>query len=273
MMSETQTTAVHSSDGTAIAYELHGDGPGVILIDGAMCARDFGPMRPLCTQLDDDFTVLIYDRRGRGRSADTAPFDVEREIDDIEALLDALLESTGTSCAAPALVGISSGGALALRAAARLNGRVREVVVYEPPFMPDAASAGAREYTAALTKALDAGDRDAAVALFLARVGMPAEAIAGMRTSPAWQGMTAIAPTLAYDDAVMGDSSVPAELIASITAPILALAGGASPSTLQFSAREVADTARDGAFDVLAGQRHDADAAVLAARIREFLRP
>ncbi|QDZ15077.1 alpha/beta fold hydrolase [Humibacter ginsenosidimutans] len=272
-MSETTTTAVHSADGTAIAYELHGDGPGVILIDGAMCFRGAGPMRGLSAQLDDDFTVLTYDRRGRGQSSDTAPFGVDRELDDLDALLEPLLDSTGTGCAAPALLGISSGAALALRAAAHLGDRIRSVVVYEPPFMPEPFVAGASDYTAALGAALAAGDRDRAVALFLGRVGMPEQAIAGMQQSPAWQGMTAIAPTLAYDDAQLGDSRVPTEIVARIAAPVLALAGGASPEMLQYGAREVAASARNGAFDVLPEQGHDVDAAVLAAGIREFLRP
>ncbi|MHA7985384.1 alpha/beta fold hydrolase [Rathayibacter sp. CAU 1779] len=272
-MSETSLTAVRSADGTAIAYDVHGDGPGVILIDGAMCFRDSGPMRPLCTQLSDDFTVLMYDRRGRGESGDTAPYHVDRELDDLDSLLDALLDSTGTTCAAPALVGVSSGAALALRAAARLGDRIRAVVVYEPPFMPEPLAAGAHAYTEALGAALAAGDRDRAVALFLGRVGMPEQAIAGMQQSPAWQGMAGIAPTLAYDDAVMGDSRIPTDLVADITAPVLALAGGASPDMMQYGARSVADAARNGAFEVLPGQGHDADAAALAGGIREFLRP
>ncbi|NNC11974.1 alpha/beta hydrolase [Planctomonas sp. JC2975] len=272
-MSETSLTAVRSADGTAIAYEAHGDGPGVILIDGAMCFRDSGPMRPLCTQLNDDFTVLMYDRRGRGESGDTAPYDVDRELDDLDSLLDVLLESTGTACAAPALLGMSSGAALTLRAAARLGDRIRGVVVYEPPFMPEPLTDGARAYTEALREALAAGDRDRAVTLFLARVGMPEQAIAGMQQSPAWQGMTGIAQTLAYDDAVMGDSRIPTDLVADITAPVLALAGGASPDMLLYGARGVADAARNGAFAVLPGQAHDVHAAALAGAIREFLRP
>lgn len=273
-MSDRSTTAAHSADGTSIAYELHGDGPGVILIDGAMCFRDSGPMRPLCTQLDDDFTVLLYDRRGRGASSDEASGAAapEREIDDAEALLEVLLDSTGTTCSAPTLVGVSSGGALALRAAARLGDRIRSVVVYEPPYMPEPLVGAARAYTEALTRALASGDRDEAVSLFLGRVGMPSEAIAGMRQSPAWPAMTAIAPTLAYDDGAMDDSRVPTAVVSAITVPVLALAGGASPDMLRFGAREVAECARNGEFDVLDGQGHDADAAVLAARIREFLR-
>jgi pimeloyl-ACP methyl ester carboxylesterase len=267
------TTAVRSADGTEIAYELHGDGPGVILIDGAMCFRDSGPMRPLCTQLDEDFTVLVYDRRGRGRSGDTEPYAVERELEDLDALLDALLDSTGTTCGSPALVGISSGGALALRAASRLGNRIRAVAVYEPPFMPEPLTAAGGEYSAALTRALADGDRDTAVELFLRRVGMPEQAVAGTRQSPAWTGMTTIAPTLAYDDAVLGDGRVPSELVASIVVPVLALAGDAGPHMMQHGAREVAECARGGEFDVLPGQRHDADAGVLAARLRAFLRP
>ena len=123
----TTTTTARSTDGTELAYETHGDGPGVILIDGAMCFRDAGPMRPLCAQLRDDFTVLLYDRRGRGQSTDssadsadsitsgTAPRDasVRREIDDLARLADAVDEAAGSCGGAPALVGISSGGALA----------------------------------------------------------------------------------------------------------------------------------------------------------------
>lgn len=272
-MSDTVTTAVRSTDGTEIAYELHGDGPGVILIDGAMCFRDSGPMRPLCTQLDEDFTVLLYDRRGRGRSGNTEPYSVDRELEDLDALLDALLDSTGTTCGAPALVGISSGGALALRAAARFGTRIRAVAVYEPPFMPEPLRTDARDYTAALTAALAAFDRDTAVELFLRRVGMPEQALAGIRQSPAWSGMTTIAPTLAHDDAVLGDSRVPSELVAYISVPLLALAGDGGPEMMQYGAREVAECARGGEFDVLEGQGHDADAGVLAARLREFLRP
>jgi pimeloyl-ACP methyl ester carboxylesterase len=270
-MFDASSSAARSADGTAIAYELHGDGPGVILIDGAMCFRDSGPMRPLCTQLDDDFTVLMYDRRGRGRSGDTEPYSIEREVDDVEVLLDVLLDSTGTTCGAPALVGISSGAALALHAAARLGGRIRGVVVFEPPYLPEPFAADAGGYTDALTRALASGDRDGAVELFLRRVGMPDAAIAGARQSPAWSGMTALAPTLAYDDAFMGDSRVPCDLAASIAAPVLALAGGASPDFMRFGAREVAECAAGGEFDVLEGQGHDADAGVLAARIRQFL--
>lgn len=287
-------TAMTSADGTRIAYELHGDGPGVVIVDGAMCFRASGPAHPLCAQLDDDFTVLLYDRRGRGESTDStgntagatevergsadtdaeprSARSVERELDDLDQLVETLVDATGSGCSAPALIGISSGAALALHAAARIGDRVSAVVVYEPPYMPEPLAAGARAYTQSLGDALAAGDRDQAVSLFLSRAGTPAEALEGIRRSPAWPGMTALAPTLAYDDAAMGDSRVPADLVASIGAPVLALAGGASPDMMQFGAREVADAARNGEFDLLDGQGHDADPGVLAARIREFLR-
>ena len=274
------TTTARSTDGTAIAYETHGDGPGVILIDGAMCFRDAGPLRPLCAQLRDDFSVLLYDRRGRGQSPDAsgaaASFDrdaaVRREVDDLAQLTDAVDEAAGSCGGAPALVGMSSGGALALRAAAMLGGRIRCVVVYEPPYMPDAFTQAAADYTSALAQALASGDRDQAVNLFLKRVGTPDETVADMRRSPAWPGMTAIAPSLAYDDAAMGDSRVPVDVLAMIEVPVLALAGGGSPEFLQYGARMVAEHVGDGTFDVLAEQGHDVDAGVFASRVRDFLR-
>ena len=107
-------TTLTSADGTRIAYDIVGHGPAVILIDGAMCFRGGGPMRPIAEALSGQLTVVLYDRRGRGESGDTLPFAVEREIEDIAALIDA---AGGQA----ALFGISSGGALALRAAAALG--------------------------------------------------------------------------------------------------------------------------------------------------------
>src|SRR5207302_4548574 len=106
-------TKVTSKDGTTIAYEKSGQGPAVILVDGALCYRAFGPMAPLAKRLASHFTVYMYDRRGRGESTDTKPYTLEREIEDIEALI---AESGGSAC----VYGASSGGALGLRAAAQL---------------------------------------------------------------------------------------------------------------------------------------------------------
>ena len=120
---------LHSQDGTPIAYDKTGNGPPVILVDGALCYRAFGPARPLAKLLAEDFTVFTYDRRGRGESGDTQPYDVEREIEDLEALIK---EAGGSAC----LYGISSGGALILEAAKRLPA-VQHIAVYEVPFVVD----------------------------------------------------------------------------------------------------------------------------------------
>lgn len=253
------TDTVQSADGTAIAYEAHGTGPVLVLVDGAMCFRDSGPMRGIAGAIGDRLRVVLYDRRGRGGSGDTAPYAVEREIEDLAAVIDAV-------GAPAALFGMSSGGALALRAATALDA-VARVAVYEPPYMPEAAVAGAQAYTAELTDALDRGDRGAAVEAFLRRVGMPAQAVAGMRHSPAWGGMEALAPTLVYDDSAMGDSRVPRFQPRGVE--VLALAGGASPDFLQYGARAVAE-ATGGRFEVLDGQTHDIDPAAAAAALIAF---
>lgn len=249
---------VSSADGTSIAYETTGSGPVVILIDGASCHRAAGPMRPLAAALADQVTAVAYDRRGRGESGDTLPFAVEREIEDVAALI----EAAGGSAT---LFGMSSGGALALAAAAALGpGAVTAVAVYEPPYLPDDALPAAAEYTRALREALARDDRAAAVELFYRRVGVPEAQLAGMRRSPYWAATEALAPTLAYDDAALGDSSAPDTLVAAIHVPVLGAAGGASPEFLRFGARAVADAAADGRYRELPGQTHDVAADALA---------
>jgi pimeloyl-ACP methyl ester carboxylesterase len=254
---------VTSADGTELAYDTAGDGPLVILVDGALCFRDSGPMRSIAEQLGTDLTVLQYDRRGRGGSADTLPFAVEREVEDLEALIDAI--------DAPAsLFGMSSGGALVLAAAAALGSKVSRIALYEPPYMPEQARAGATAYTAELTASLGSGDRDAAVAAFLRRVGTPDATIEGMRRSPAWPHLEALAPTLAYDDQLMGDSAVPTERIALIGVPVLTLAGGATPPFLQYGAATVADFSTRGEFRVIDNESHDVSPVALAAQLVPF---
>jgi pimeloyl-ACP methyl ester carboxylesterase len=260
MTDTVQTDTVQSADGTAIAYEVHGAGPVLVLVDGAMCFRGSGPMRGIAEAIGDRLRVVLYDRRGRGASGDTAPYAVEREVEDLAAIIDAV-------GAPAALFGMSSGGALALRAAAVLDA-VTRVAVYEPPFMPEPAVAGAQTYTAELTDALGRGDRGAAVEAFLRRVGMPAQAVAGMRHSPAWAGMEALAPTLAYDDTGMGDSRVPT--FDTWDTPVLALAGSASPDFMRYGAAAVAE-ATGGRFEVLDGQTHDVAPVAAAAALIPFV--
>ncbi|MFD7280158.1 alpha/beta fold hydrolase [Streptomyces sp. NPDC059862] len=250
-----------SRDGTPIVYQRIGQGPVVVLVSGAMSAG--ATVAPLAGPLSDRFGVVVYDRRGRGESGDTTPYTVEREIEDLAALI----EAEGSDAA---LYGISSGGALALHAAAS-GLPVRQVAVYEVPFaMDEVAANGRAEYSERLTEALAQGRRGDAVELFLRLTGLAEEMIQGARQSPLWSGMETIAPSLAYDDAVMGDGRVPRDRLAAITAPVLALAGGASPGWMRQAARAVADAAPQGAYRVLEGQTHMVDPQVLAPVLAEF---
>ncbi|MFJ4204613.1 alpha/beta fold hydrolase [Streptomyces sviceus] len=251
-----------SRDGTPIAYERTGQGPAVILVSGAMSTG--GTVAPLSLPLSERFDVLVYDRRGRGASGDTAPYAVAREVDDLAALIE-------TAGGEASLCGISSGGALVLEAAAS-GLPVRRVAVYETPFADflDGGAEGNAEYTRRLDAALAEGRRGDAVELFLRLTGMGEEMIQGARQSPMWPGMEAVAPTLAYDNAVMAGGLVPRDRLASITVPVLAVAGGASPEWMREGTRAVADAAPKGSYRVLEGQTHMVDPTALAPVLTEF---
>ncbi|MBQ0996037.1 alpha/beta fold hydrolase [Streptomyces sp. RK62] len=250
-----------SADGTSLAYASRGEGPPVILVSGAMSTGD--TVAPLAEALADRFTAVVYDRRGRGASGDTQPYAVEREVEDLAALIGAVGGEA-------ALYGVSSGGALALRAAAS-GLPVRRIAVYEVPFAVYEGGAEERaEYTERLTSALEQDRRGDAVELFLRLTGLGEGLIQGARQSPMWPGMESIAPSLAYDDAVMGDGLVPEARLASITAPVLSLAGGASPEWMREAARIVADTAPRGTYRVLERQSHMVEPEVLAPVLTEF---
>ncbi|MFF7643434.1 alpha/beta fold hydrolase [Streptomyces canus] len=251
-----------SRDGTPIAYARTGQGPAVILVSGAMSTG--GTVAPLAVPLSERFDVLVYDRRGRGASGDTAPYAVAREVDDLAALI----EAAGGEAS---LCGVSSGGALVLEAAAS-GLPVRRVAVYETPFADflDGGAEGNAEYTRSLDAALAEGRRGDAVELFLRLTGMGEEVIQGARQSPMWPGMEAVAPTLAYDNAVMAGGLVPRDRLASITVPVLAVAGGASPEWMREGTRAVAEAAPKGSYRVLEGQTHMVDPTALAPVLTEF---
>jgi pimeloyl-ACP methyl ester carboxylesterase len=252
---------VTSADGTVIAYERVGAGPPLILVDGAMCYRAAGPMRPLAQQLQNSFTVYAYDRRGRGDSSDTSPYATAREVEDLQSLI---AEVGGRAH----VYAMSSGGALALATAAAGPG-VDRIALYEPPFTAE-VGAGARnkEYTEGLHALLGAGRSGDAVALFMAHVGMPEPMIAAVRTQPAWAMLEAIAPTLAYDDTLLGGGGVPRHL--AIERPMLVIGGGASPDVLRQSAQAAADAFPTARYTEIAGQTHDADPVALAPVLVEF---
>jgi pimeloyl-ACP methyl ester carboxylesterase len=148
---------------------------------------------------------------------------------------------------------------------------ISKLALYEPPFMAEVED-GARikEYTERLNDLLDAGRKGDAVALFMTNVGVPAEAVAGMRAQAGWATLEAIAPTLAYDDQVLGDGSVPRDLASTIAVPALVLAGGASPQSLQQAAKATADALPTAEHRTLDGQTHDVAPDALAPALVEF---
>ncbi|MCK9410609.1 MAG: alpha/beta hydrolase, partial [Bacteroidetes bacterium] len=206
---------VISKDGTTIAYDKIGNGQPIILIDGALCYRSFGPMPKIAPLLAKHFTVFMYDRRGRGDSTDKKPYSVEREVEDIEALMN---EAGGSAF----LLGLSSGAGLAICAAEK-GLKIKKMALYEPPFVWDKNSGKpAVDHEAALKKILATGQRGKAVKYFMVTmVGAPAIAAFIMQLLPMWKKLKAVAHTLPYDSAIMGNWSVPEEKISSITIPTL----------------------------------------------------
>ncbi len=256
---------VHSKDGTTIAFDQSGQGPAIILVGGAFQHRAIDPRTArLAALLAQHFTVFHYDRRGRGDSSDTQPYAVEREIED----LDALIKEAGGSAF---VFGMSSGAVLAIDAAAR-GLAITKLALYEPPFNSGDATArqASESYTRQLTALLAEGRRGDAVALARTTWGAPAEAIAGMRQTPIWPLFESVAPTLAYDNAIMGDGSVPAERLSSVTVPTLVMDGGASPAFMHNAAQAAAHALPNAQHRTLEGQTHDVAPDALAPVLEKF---
>jgi pimeloyl-ACP methyl ester carboxylesterase len=261
---------VTSADGTTIAYETLGTGPALLLVDGAMCYRDFGPARALAAAFADDYTVHLYDRRGRGASGDTAPWSPDREIDDLAALLQA---AGGHAH----LLGCSSGAVLAADAASRLTG-FHKVALYEPPFIVDDTRAPREPTFTADTEALLArGDRSGALKKFMKHVGMPAPMVHVMSLTPPWKKLKAVAPTLPYDLRILGDTGSGTPLDpdrwAGLSAPVLVLDGGKSPQYMRNAAKALSEALPKATYRTLPGQTHMVKAAALAPAVKEFLNP
>ncbi len=257
---------VISKDGVKIAFEKTGNGPALILVGGALSDRKGG--KPLGTRLAGHFTVYIFDRRGRGESTDAKTYAVEREIDDIEALIADAGGSAG-------LYGVSSGAALALQAAARLGpARVPQVALYEPPYGSNDAQhkeefAGQKRRIDELIKTGRPGD---AAAYFMAAIGTPPEALEKLKASPEWEAMKKIDFTLAYDYGVLGDGTVPESIARAIAVPALVLDGEKTMAFMHATADLVAKLIPGAERKTLKGQTHQAAPEVVAPVLIEFFR-
>ena len=246
------TQAVLSRDGTPIACERRGKGHPLILIDGALCSRTMGPSLQLARALEGNFTVLRYDRRGRGDSGDTAPYAVEREVDDIEAVLHV---AGGEAF----IWGMSSGAMLALMAASRLPG-IKRLALYEAPLIVDGSRESTQADWATIRAAIAAGRRGDAVTAFLRSVGMPGLLIVVMRLTPIWSKLKAVAHTLPYDGAIVADDQLGKPLDsarwASVRMPTLVTDGGKSPLWMRHGNKALAEALPNARYRTLAGQNH-----------------
>jgi pimeloyl-ACP methyl ester carboxylesterase len=253
----------NSQDGTTIAYDQLGTGAPVVIVGGALQVR--ATYQPLAKELAAGFTVFNYDRRGRGESSDTAPYAVEREIEDLAAVIAVAGESAS-------VYGHSSGAGLVLHAAEH-GLPIDKIVLHELPFDPDEDDRETREEAARYRSLIEDNRRGDAVEIFLASAGMPPEIIAHVRNDPA---MVANAPTLLYDPfEVMSTDSrsgrTPAEQATAVTTPALVLAGTEGPPWMAHTARALADALPQGQLRILTGQGHVVPPELLVPVLTEFL--
>jgi pimeloyl-ACP methyl ester carboxylesterase len=259
-------STVVSADGTKIAYDVRGDGPPLIIVDGAMCYRASGPSGPLAAELAADFTVFTYDRRGRGESPN-AEFTTTREVEDIEALVK---EAGGTTY----LFGASSGAVLALEAA-NAGVAATKLAMYEPPLIVDDQHAPAPESVLTEMRQLVSDDRRGdAVTTFMRSVDVPGFGIAMMKLLPVWKKLKGVAHTLPNDLALLEGlrqgRPLPADRWTTTTMPTLVADGGKSPAYMRNSAAALAEVLPNATHTTIPGQTHLVKAKALAPVLRDF---
>jgi pimeloyl-ACP methyl ester carboxylesterase len=258
------TKFVASRDGTPIAYNKIGRGPTLLVVNGALGYRDMSFAKQLTTEFAKHFTVIDYDRRGRGQSGDQRTYSVDREVEDIEALVRA----AGGPCYVFAQ---SSGAALALRAAAA-GVPMKALVAYEPPYMVgNPKDRPAADYRDRVTALIANGQRDEAVKYFMITVGVPRFFVGLMRLFPFWKQMRASAHTLPYDAAIMDDFEFPARQLQSIKLPVVAAAGEKTTPTLKRAVQAVAETVPNARHKVAPKMSHAIKPAALAPLLRQWL--
>lgn len=254
---------VTSKDGTKIAYDKVGQGPAVIVVLGALNTRKSGAN--LAKLLAPNFTVINYDRRGRGNSADTAPYAPEREIEDLAALIDEIGEPIY-------LYGHSSGAAIALEVARNIPGQVKKLAIYEVPYVvTNGEIKAAKDYDKQLNKLLASGNNDDAVALFIGHVGVSEKQIAAIKRMPMWKGLVAMAPTLAYDSTVLGEGhSLPTAHLANITIATLVMHGGKGAPSMRDAAQAISQAIPKARLLAVEGQDHGVSPKAMAPTLYDF---
>ena len=252
-----------SKDGTRIAYDVTGKGPTLVIVAGALGYRDFPYLRAFTAEFAKDFRVVNYDRRGRGGSGDTQPYTVDKEIDDLDAVIRAAGE--------PAFVlGTSSGAALALEAAAR-GVPMEGLVAFEPPYMiGEHRQPNHVRYESDVRAYIARGDRAGAVTLFMRTVGVPRFFVTLMRLMPVWKKLVPVAHTLPYDASIMNNFDLPVSRLRTIRVPTLVVGGGKSPASLKAAVRAVGESIRGARVVEVPKQSHAIKGAALAPIVREF---
>ena len=255
------TATVRSADGTTIAFDTYGDGPPLILAGGAFQHRAIDSRTAgLAQALGERFTTYHYDRRGRGDSTDTPPWSVEREVEDLAALVK---HAGGEALA----YGMSSGGGLVIEAAGR-GVPLTRLAVYEPPVSTGGGDDA--ELAAELAAIVAEGRNDDAVLRFMSEFGLDEAALEGFRQTPMWPAFTGVAPTLVYDTTMMADPGLLGERAPRVTQPLLVIDGGASPPWARECAEAVAAAAPDARRHTIPGQTHEVSTDALAPVLLEY---
>jgi pimeloyl-ACP methyl ester carboxylesterase len=260
---------IHSKDGTAIAFDRSGEGPALILVTGAIAARS--DAASLAAKLSPYFTVYTYDRRGRGDSGDTQPYAVEREIEDLQALIT---EAGGSAF----VYGHSSGAILALDAARLPESRITKLAVYEPPFLVDDSRPPLPEdFADHLNELVSSGRRSDALDYWMTTiVDVPVEVVTSMKQSPMWHAMEAVVHTLAYDATISKDylrgKPLPSGRWASIKVPTLVMDGGESPPMMHSGALALTGLLPNAQHRRFPGQGHGVADELLVPVLVDFFK-
>jgi pimeloyl-ACP methyl ester carboxylesterase len=257
---------ITSKDGTRIAFDKTGKGPAIVIVNGALSYRAVYSDNPLVSALSKDFTIYTYDRRGRGESADSKAYNVEREIEDIEALIN---DAGGSAY----LYGVSSGAALSLLAAARLGeAKVTKLVMYDAPYGSEKDKQDFANQRRRIVELIDKGNRGEPATFFFTTIGTPPEALESLRKSPEWPLMVSVEHTLAYDFAVLNDGAIPVNAAKKATMPALVMNGEKSLDFMSEAAKNLTGMMPNAQWKTLKGQTHQPSPEIIGPVLAGFFR-